>query len=282
MYLCEKITLTGKRPFPKTPQTQNFFMEKETLIQELKNKSGETGLSDKTFEDVANAILPNFADDTKITDDSWTLPVAMLKTAGGQLRHEQAEWIKSKQTTFETDKNAAIEAAKKLWEEEWKKSHPETQPEKEGEPTADVRKLIAEEMAKLTGADGAIGKLSATMQNFLDGAKKREEAEKIGQIKKELREYLVGKNATKDAVIDLAIEKLEVGDKPVLTELKAKVEADYEKLYKQFYGDGSLPFNGDGGGGEDNGKAMKEYLKRKHAELEEATKRQQALKASLK
>lgn len=257
-------------------------MEKETLIQELKTRSGETGLSDKTFEDVASAILPTFADDASITDDSWSLPVAMLKTAGGQLRHEQAEWIKKQQASFEANKKEAIDGAKKLWEDEWKKNHPGNKPKEELNPTDDVRKLIADEMAKLTGADGAIGRLSATMQSFLDGAKKREEAEKISSIKKELREYLVGKNATKDAVIDLAIEKLEVGGEPNPTELKAKVEADYEKLYKQFYGDGSLPFSGDGGSGEDGSKSMREYLKRKHAEAEEATKRQQALKASLR
>jgi hypothetical protein len=104
-------------------------MEKNLLIQNLKSKAGIDNLSDRTYDEVATVLLPQFADDEKITDESWNLPIQMLKSMSGQLRHEVADGITNGKTQWETEQKAAqqkaIDDAMAAFKTQWEKDHPD-------------------------------------------------------------------------------------------------------------------------------------------------------------
>ena len=68
-------------------------MEKEILIQNLRERLGadKSGvISDRTMDALAQEWLPQFADDSKITDETWKFPVLMLNNYAGQKLHDDA------------------------------------------------------------------------------------------------------------------------------------------------------------------------------------------------
>lgn len=80
-------------------------MKKEELLDGLKNaigdpdadgNYGETGLSLRTIESyVDDVLVPQFGNEEKVADDFYKNQAGFLKTVGGQLRHEKAEFAKS-------------------------------------------------------------------------------------------------------------------------------------------------------------------------------------------
>ena len=75
-------------------------MEKElfqtTLLEKAKaanNNAPIDNLSERTISEVVGMFLPQFADDENITDESWAIPVQMVKTLSGQLRHDTSTGI---------------------------------------------------------------------------------------------------------------------------------------------------------------------------------------------
>ena len=109
-------------------------MEKDILIQNLKTKVGEDNckvISDKTFDGIAESVLPMFADDSKITDETWKLPVATLIQFAGQKRFDEkafterfkADYAKEYETKHETDVTARINAAVAKALEDYKREH---------------------------------------------------------------------------------------------------------------------------------------------------------------
>ena len=62
-------------------------MEKEALIEGLKSKVGENDfgvLSGQTVDALVATFLPSFADDDKVTDETWKIPVEVVKNYAGQ------------------------------------------------------------------------------------------------------------------------------------------------------------------------------------------------------
>lgn len=87
-------------------------MDKETLLSKFKPSIGEpdantqmygdTGLSVRTLDTYLEAILPGITDDAIVTDDYVNTHVKILKSMGGQMRHEQSEFVKKLQATDST------------------------------------------------------------------------------------------------------------------------------------------------------------------------------------
>lgn len=249
-------------------------MEKTALIQEFRTRIGEDDakvISDKTFDGIAETVLPLFADDSKITDETWKLPIDMLKQYAGQKRHDEAEFSQKFKTDFtaqhEKDVNARIEAAKQAAIEEYKKEHPETKDDNGGGGGADdVDKKIEDKIKALMGSDSEFGKLSKSFSEFLESQKKREKTENKARVRTELISYLTGleKDARKGdpipseitCLIEDAATYIDYGDDPKTEELKSVVKAKYESEYKRRYPNGGQPFGGSstsgGGGGEDD------------------------------
>lgn len=265
-------------------------MEKNLLIQNLKSKAGIDNLSDRTFDEVATVYLPMFAEDDKITDETWNLPVTVLKTMSGQLRHDVAEGITKGKTQWETDfktaQDKAIADAVAAAKAEWEKSHPQKKedPAKQ-EPTLDekIAQAVALAMEKVTGDEGSIGKLTKQFTDYITKVEEDKKAAAIGKIREDLKSYLLDERlADREPVVNLAIKDLEIKEDSDFDKLKIEVEKSYEKLYKDFYGDsGSGPYAGGAGGGSNSNKEFENYINQRRKEAEAAAKETEDLEKLL-
>lgn len=265
-------------------------MEKDILIQNLRTKVGEDNcksISDKTFEGIANVYLPLFADDSKITDETWKFPVAALNEFAGQKRYDEkvfaekfkTDYAKEYATQHEKDVEERIRAAAEKAVEEYKKDHPDKdgnggdggEKNNEEDLNKKVNDAVAKAMAGLTGADSELGKSLATISEFVKNQTEREKTATRNRVKTELKNHLVALKANNEACIDDALDDIEYGDTPTFDGLKQSAIAAYEKRYKRYYADGGKPFGGDstGGNGGDGSSFVKnriEQLKKEAAD----------------
>ena len=242
-------------------------MEKDILIQNLRTRVGEDNcksISDKTFEGIANVYLPLFADDTKITDETWKFPVAALTEYAGQKRHDdavftekfKADYAKEYATQHEKDVDERIRVATEKALEEYKKEHPETGGDgnkggsDEGKDIDEkVNNAVAKAMAALTGKDSELAKSLGTITEFVTRQTEREKTETKNRVKAALKQHLLNLKANNEACIDDALDDIDYGDNPTFEGLKQSAISAYEKRYKRYYADGGKPFGGDSTGG---------------------------------
>lgn len=264
-------------------------MEKEILIQNLRTKVGEDNcksISDKTFEGIANVYLPLFADDSKITDETWKFPVAALNEFAGQKRFDEkeftekfkADYAKEYATQHEKDVETRINAAVAKALEDYKKEHPEKKVEETGgsggsgsdDLESKVNAAVSKALEGITGKDSELSKSLASINSFVKSQQEREKTEILNRVKSQLKEHLKALKANNEACIDDALDDIEYGDTPTFDGLKQTAISAYEKRYKRYYADGGKPFGGEstGGGGGENTyvKERIESLKREAAE----------------
>lgn len=270
-------------------------MEKELFITTLKDKVKASdnnaqidNLSERTISEVATMFLPQFADDEKITDASWTLPVQMLKTMSGQLRHDTSEGINAFKTKFETENKTtqqkAIDDAVAAFKAQWEKDHPSQKPQQQED---NIDQKIADAIAKavggLTGDEGAIGKLSKQFGDYLALQAEKEKKQTEEGIRQQVREYLLGRGVDEeDFALDYTMEKLVIGENPDINALKTKAEKDYETNYKKIHkNDEAHPFNGGAGGGQETSSA-ESWLKNRGNVAEQEAKAAEERKKLLK
>lgn len=277
-------------------------MEKETLISNLKAKVGENDfavLSERTIDNLCEQFMPMFADDEKVTDETYALPVSLLKSYIGQYRHDVKDGIgkglADGKTAWETEQKAAQEKAiaeavakaKEEWEKANLKQDPNEKKDGEGKEELDkkIQDAVTAALSGLTGEEGAIGKLSKQFGDYMKAQTEKEKAATIAKAKSELKDFLIelGADENKPRVIELALAEVEIGENPVMSDLQKTAKAKYESLFKDLYGDGGKPFAGGASGGSGGSDSeLKAYLKeveRKTAEEAEAAK---ALNAFLK
>ena len=269
-------------------------MEKNLLIQNLKSKAGVDNLSDRTFDEVATLFLSQFAEDDKITDESYAAPLQVLKTMSGQLRHEVADGITRGKTQWETEQKAAqqkaIDDAMAAFKAQWEKDHPNPNPNPNPEPPKDEKTLdekIAEAIGKamggLTADDGALGKITKQFTDYMARQEQEKKDALINGIRENLKSYLLDERmADREPVVNLAIKELVIDEKSDFDKLKIEVEKKYESLYKDFYGDsGSGPYAGGAGGGTNTNKEFDDFIKQRTAEAEAAAKDTKELESQM-
>lgn len=253
-------------------------MEKELFLTTLKSKAGVDNLSERTIDEVATVFLPQFADDAKITDELWALPVQTLKSMSGQLRHDLSGEITTFKSKYETEQKAAnqkaIDDAVAAAKAEWEKAKA-TPPAQESNNIDDaVAAAVAKALEGVTGENGSIGKLTKQLTDYITKAEQEKLDAAIGKFRDGLKTYLVDeRGANREPVVNLAIKGIEVKADSDFDKLKIEVEKAYEKLYKEFYGDGASPYAGGGGGGSDSSTGrIEEWAKgaQKRAEEESA------------
>lgn len=272
-------------------------MEKEALIQEFKERLGDNAsvVSDRSYEEIANVALPSFADDSKITDDTWKLPVSMLNTLIGQYRHDVAEGINNGKTQWAAENEAAnkkaVEEAVAAAKAEWEKAHetkeppvPPTDDEKrKAEITELVKGILAENNKQLLGDEGAIGKLTKSVNGFMDTYNKQQKDTLLAGIRKEVTDYLNGLGATSAPAVNLAVKQLEIGGNPDIDALKLKAKQSYEAINKEFFGDGAKPYGGSGSGGSTGGSGLvDDYIKNKAEQAQKEAQDAEALRKTFK
>lgn len=268
-------------------------MEKDILIQGLRTRIGEDDakiISDKTFDGVATEVLGLFADDTKVTDETWKLPVALLKQFAGQKRFDnknfaekfKEDYAKEYAGQHEKDVENRINSAVAKALEDYKKEHPEngggngSKDGKKGGSTdedldAKVAKAVADAMAGFTGKDSEFGKMTASVNAFMKSQMEREKTEIKNRVKQELKQHLLNLKANNEACIDDALDDIDYGENPTFADLKQSAIAAYEKRYKRYYADGGKPFGGDSTGDKGGGKKiLEDYAKRVAEQVKDA------------
>lgn len=266
-------------------------MEKESLISSLKERIGENdfnAISRRSVETIIEPLLPMFADDEKVTEETYALPVALLKSFIGQSRHDIAAGIKSEKERYEAEKEKAVKDAVEAYKNSLEKDKDKGgEKEKKGEgakQTDDIDSIIEDKfkslLESLTGEEGAIGKLNNSLNTFINEYNERRKAEKVSDIQARIRENLQGLGETNVKLINLAIKEVDFdGDKDFDTLLK-EVKAEYESLFKEFYGDGVRPFAG-GAGGESSSTSFKSYIERQQKLAEQQAKDAEALQKKM-
>ena len=255
-------------------------MEKDILIQSLKDKVGEDNcksISDKTFEAMADVYMPLFADDSAITDDTWKMPVASLIQFAGQKRHDEKVFAENLNKQHQKDVEEKVRVAVEKAIEEYKSNQHQEEPQNKTEEPAedDVDAKIAAQVAKaleqLTGKDGAIGKLNTTLSGFIQAQTEREKTEEKSRVKAGLKQFLKSLKADNEACIEDALEDIDYGDAPTVEALKDDVKTAYEKRYKRYYSNGGKPFGGDSTSGDGSASSMMDaHIKRVEAQVKDA------------
>ena len=228
-------------------------MEKNLLITNLKTKAGVDNLSERTYDEVATAYLPLFTDDDKITDESWNIPVQVLKTMSGQLRHEVADGITKGKTQWETEQQAAqqkaIDDAIAAAKAQWEKDHlSQQQQQQQQQQQPDIAKLVAEQVAEqmkgFTGENSDFGKLTKQFSEYLAAQSLKDKAATEEGIRSQIKAYLIGRGVEEDDyALEIALEKLVIGDNADIAALKTKAETDYEAIFKRMHQyDGAQPY----------------------------------------
>lgn len=257
-------------------------MEKDILIQNLRTKVGEDNckvISDKTFEGIAESVLPLFADDTKIDEETWKLPVATLIQFAGQKRFDEktftekfkADYAKEYNAQHEKDVEERIRVATEKAIEDYKKANPLDKKGDDGSGDDDktkaqakdidkmVNDAVANAMKGLTGADSEFSKSLATISEFVKNQAEREKTANRNRVKEDLKKHLLKLGANNEACIDDALDDVDYGEEPTFENLKQSSISAYEKRYKRYYSDGGKPFGGSSSGGDDG--AINPYVK---------------------
>lgn len=277
-------------------------MEQETLVSELRNRVGDPDISERTISQVAQSALPMFADDSKITDDLWNFAVTTVKSAVGQERADRKDWITKQQETLAEKDKKAREQWQSSFEKKWNAEHqpapkpkdePKSEPKSEpdhGDSEEKIAKAVSEALksynTKLFGEDGKSGLIGAQLAStseFIKQSNAKAKEAKIESMRKELKDYLIGKKASREPVINLAIKEMALDENTDINKAKIDVEKSYEAKYKEFYGDGGKPFGGEsaGGGMENNpDEDVKKFLEEQAAKQSERQKRSEQLRAS--
>lgn len=267
-------------------------MEKELFLSTLKAKAQVDNLSDRTYDEVATLWLPQFSDDSKITDESWNLPVQMLKTMSGQLRHDVSLGIASGKSQWENDAAVtqrkavedAIVAAKAEWEKNTTKPAHDTKTIDTSKNIEDiVADAVARAMGGLTSEEGVIGKQSKKLEEFIAAFTAKEKAQTEADIRRQIRESLIARGVEEDDyALEITMEKLSIGEKPDVAALTAQAEKDYEAIYKRMHkNDGAQPFGGGAGGagnGQDSKAEFERFIQQKQAEMNKEAQDAEELK----
>ena len=268
-------------------------MEKELFLSTLKSKAGVDNVSDRSFEEVAGLFLPQFADDEKVTDELWNMPVSMVKTMSGQLRHDLSTGINDFKAKSEAEQKAQLEKEKQAaidaFKAQWEKEHPMQEPLR-NEPVkqeTDIDAKLAEMekaiLAKMTGDDSALGKLSKQFSDFMSQVAAEKQAQTEASVREQIKDYLVGRGVDEeDFALEYTLEKLDIGEKPDVSALKAKAEKDYEAYYKKIHrNDGAQPFNGGAGGPHDSNTEFQNFIKARQAEAAQEAKDAEELRKQM-
>lgn len=256
-----------------------------TLLDKVKaanNNAQVDNLSERTISEIVEMFYPSFTEDDKITDESWKLPVQMIKTMSGQLRHDTSAGINAFKTKFEeenkTTNQKAIDDAIAAFKAQWEKDHPIVDPNKKPEEKPDVAKIVeekvAEQMKALTGEGSEFQKLSKQFGDYLAAQAAKDKAASEEELRRQVLKHVIAFDDLDedDAIVENVMLKLDFKGDKTLDDLKTEAKSLYETAFKKYitkHG-GAQPFTGGGGGGGGVDPLVKSHIDRVAAEAKDA------------
>lgn len=207
-------------------------MEQETLVTKLTEKIGETNLSQRTISEYAKSIMPLVTSDEVVNDAFLETHGNILKTIGGQLRHDLA---------------SGIEDFKKNYKPEPKQKQDVVQQDD------DKYAKLMNEMKELK--DSLAKKDAEAAKNAVMHQVSTLLAEKIKEATGSEPNAFVFKNTVRD---------IEIGEKPNISQIVKDAQKAYDENLKAAGLEPDSPhYNGGGGSGKN--KTLDSFFERKAA-----------------
>ena len=186
----------------------------EQIVTNVKEKLGQTSLSDRSLTEYFTAINPQGEPD----DAFYATHVAILKSFGGQFSHDVAEWKK-----------------------EYEKSNPPVTPPATPPATPPTGGMSDDVKALFDKQQKTIDSLAA-----LIAARQKKESE--GAIKAAAEEYGKTLKADKPALWKSAVQLTPIAENMTSEQYNAAVKTNYESLVAAS-GNGGQPYVSGGGAG---------------------------------
>lgn len=187
-------------------------MDKETLLTGFKKVLGEpqangyigdTGVTMRTLDKYLDAILPTITADDMVTEQFYQNQAAVVKAMGGQMRFEQADFVKNYRP---------------------QQVNPNTPPA-EPKPGENGNEDLLKRLEKLEK------ERENDRKNFAVKEMRSEVLRKSGELK------VSNKNLWEDAV-----KMVEYTDGMDAAAMEAKAKELYESKLKSYFGDGASPY----------------------------------------
>lgn len=186
----------------------------EQIVTNVKEKLGQTSLSDRSLTEYFTAINPQGEPD----DAFYATHVAILKSFGGQFSHDVAEWKK-----------------------EYEKNNPPVTPPAPTPTPAPTGGMSDDVKALFDKQQQTIDRLSA----LIEAQQKEKSAE---SIKAAAEEYGKTLNADKPALWKSAVQLTPIAENMTSEQYNAAVKTNYESLVAAS-GNGGQPYVSGGGAG---------------------------------
>ena len=212
-------------------------MEKETLLTGFKNVLGEpaangylgdTGVTMRTLDKYVDALLPTITSDDMVNDNFYQSQAAVIKAMGGQMRFEQAEFVKN----YRPQGNV-----------------PPTTPTPTTTPAGE------------NGDKELLERLENLEKQIKDGQKTSAIQEMRSEVLRKSGELKVSnKNLWEDAV-----KMVDYTDGMDAAAMETKAKELYESKLKSYFGDGASPYGASTQPGipPQDDKALDDFFKRK-------------------
>lgn len=184
-------------------------MEKEQILSTLKEKVGQTSLSDRTIGDYLSENLP--AEGTEPDDAYWERHAKVLKSLEGNYSHDVATKI-----------------------EDFKKNYkPSAQPKGDGD--LDKRYSALEEK---------FDKLFNNYAELTEKLAKKESQQSQEQLMAQVKAAMKKQGATDDYVLKQTLRGVTLDTKKSVADLAKEMLAAYDSEYSDCRGKGAAPRNG--------------------------------------
>lgn len=204
---------------------------RKKIAEALRNRYANLGLTEKAFDGVAGMLEKTVTEESQIRTAIEADEVSAL--------------LKSIQGESDALRTAKAQAQREL--EDYKKSHPETKKPEEGE-------------------DGNT-ELLKQLKSIQDRLDERDRREKSAQILSEVDRLMKEKGAVNDFIRRMTLRDMKAGEGDTAETLAEKYKADYDRNFKEAYGDSPTPPAGVGG-------AAGEFRKGDYAPYAEALRKE--------
>ena len=255
-------------------------MEKETLIQNLKDRVGENDfsvLSQRTIDSIIDPIMPMFADDSTVTDDTYTLPVNMLRSYIGQYRHDLADGMKNGKTAWENEQKTnlakaveqAVSDAKKQWEQD-NVTKAKAEPQVKEQTAISADDVVQKVLENLNGEKGALSEMKSLL---------------LDSIRSEIKSHLMELDNLDDDdfILEYTMDHVKVDENTDLAKAKEEAvkiyEAAYQRNAKRF--GGFVSANGGGSAIKDSVDDFKDFIRERQEKVQQEQRDADALNKML-
>lgn len=198
---------------------------KEKISTALKTKYNNLGLSQKAFDGVAAFLIAQKTIEKE--EDIETVISGANISDLLKLFQGESDTIRTAKKAAEDAKAAAEKAL-----EDYKKTHPDKQPDPD-DPTAKALKELQDKQAA-----------------FEQRIKDEEEKKRRDGILSQLHDLMKSKGSTNDFIRNTVVKDITVGEKDTAETLLESAQKAYDEAFKQAYGTGPVPPAGGPQGGE--------------------------------